>query len=156
MARRIPPELRRRAWTSGTVWELLVAADLLPYRFTSPCADLGIRARERRHWRREQELLTTTKVRYILPYPGSAQRLPQPWLSVQTMRAGYYRVNDAGLIERYGRQLQRFGGTTVTKHRWYPCTLRGVRWLHVIATGRMVQKLGMTATDDDHGRIPPD
>jgi len=64
----------------------------------------------------------------MLPHPGTAQR-PQPWLYVQTMRAGYYRVNDAGLIERFGRHMERFGGTTVTEHRWYPWFAAPSRYL---------------------------
>lgn len=72
--RRTPLELRRRTWTEGTLWELLVAADLLPYRFASPFADLGLRRRERRLLRREAELLKTTSIAYILPHPGTARR----------------------------------------------------------------------------------
>lgn len=142
MARcRIPPELRRRTWAEGSVWDLLVMADLLPYRFASPFADLGMTARERRQLRREEELLKTTRVAYILPRPATARRLPQPWLYVRTRRTGHYRVDESGVIERYGRRTQRLGSSSITEHRWYPCTLRGVRWLQVVADGLMVQKV---------------
>jgi hypothetical protein len=90
MARRhIPPELRRRTWTEGSVWDLLVVADLLPYRFASPFADLGMSARERRALRHEEELLRTTDIAYILPQPATPRRPSQPWLSVRTKRGGH-------------------------------------------------------------------
>jgi len=46
-----------------------------------------------------------------------------------------------GFIERYGKRIQRLGSGSITEHRWYPCTLRGVRWLQVVADGRIVQKV---------------
>lgn len=142
MARcRIPPELRRRTWAEGSVWDLLVIADLLPYRFASPFADLGMTASQRRRLRREEELLKTTRIAYILPRPGTARRPPQPWLYVRTRRTGHYRVSEAGAIELYGKRIQRLGSGSITEHRWYPCTLRGVRWLQVVADGLMVQKV---------------
>jgi len=50
MARqRVPPEVRSRQWIEGSVWDLLVAAQALPYRFASPFADLGMTTRQRRH-----------------------------------------------------------------------------------------------------------
>lgn len=141
MARqRVPPEVRRRQWVEGSVWNLLVAAGALPYRFVSPFADLGMTARERRRLRREEEQLKTTQVAYILPRPGTARRLPQPWLYVRTRRTGYYRVNDQGAIERYGKRIQRLSSGSITEHRWYPCALRGVRWLQVVADGFIVCK----------------
>ncbi|GAB4426106.1 MAG: hypothetical protein OHK0015_06650 [Chloroflexi bacterium OHK40] len=138
--RRIPPELRRRTWAEGTVWELLVAADILLYRFASPFADLGMTVGERRKLRREVELLKATRVAYILPHNGGARRPLQPWLYVQTRRGGYFRVGDAGEIQRFGRRTQRLGSGSITEHGWYHCFLRGVRWLQVVAAGRMVQK----------------
>lgn len=141
MARcRIPPELHRRTWAEGSVWDLLVVADLLPYRFASPFADLGMTASQRRRLRREEEQLKTTQVAYILPRPGTVRRSPQPWLYVRTRRTGHYRVNDTGAIERYGKCTQRLGSGSISEHRWYPCTLRGVRWLQVIADGLRVRK----------------
>ncbi|NTU84410.1 MAG: hypothetical protein HGA45_34445, partial [Chloroflexales bacterium] len=125
----------------GTVWELLVAAQALPYRFASPFADLGMTAHERRQLRREREILTTTQVAYILPRPGTTRRPPQPWLYVRTRRTGHYRVNEMGVIERYGKRIQRLGSGSITEHRWYPCTLRGVRWLQVVADGRRARKV---------------
>ncbi|NTU84672.1 MAG: hypothetical protein HGA45_35790, partial [Chloroflexales bacterium] len=142
----VPPEVRRREWAEGTIWELLVAAQALPYRFASPFADLGMTARERRQLRREEELLKTTRVAYILPRPGTARWLPQPWLYVRTRRTGHYRVNHAGAIERYGKRTQRLGSGSITEHRWYPCTLRGVRWFQVVADGLMVRKGGQERT----------
>lgn len=139
--RRIPRELRRRTWTEGTAWELLVAADLLPYRFASPFADLGLSARERRALRREEELLKTTNIAYLLPQPATPRRSSQPWLYVRTKRGGHYRVGEAGEIERFGRRTQHLGSGSITEHCWYPCSLRGVRWLHVVADGRLMQKV---------------
>jgi len=104
--RRTPPELRRRTWTEGSVWELLVAGDLLLYRFASPFADLGMSPRQRREFRREVELLKATHVAYILPHTGTNRRPPQSWLYVHTRRGGYYRVSDAGEIQRFGRRTQ--------------------------------------------------
>lgn len=148
MARqRVPPEVRRRTWTEGSVWDLLIAAQALPYRFASPFAELGLMASQRRRLRREEELLKTTRVAYILPRPATARRPPQPWLYVRTRRTGHYRVNDAGAIERYGKRTQRLGGGSITEHRWYPCTLRGVRWLQVIADGLIVR--GLQADQED-------
>ena len=144
--RRAPPELPRRAWAEGTIWELLVAADILLYRFASPFADLGMTARQRRELRREVELLKTIHIAYILPHNGSARRPPQPWLYVQTRRGGYFRVGNAGEIQRFGRRTQRLGSGSITEHGWYHCSLRGVRWLQVVAGGRMVQKC--TVWDD--------
>jgi hypothetical protein len=130
MARqRLPPEVRRRQWAEGSVWELLVAAGALPYRFASPLADLGMSTRQRRQLRREEELLKTTQVAYILPRPGTARQPLQPWLYVRTRRTGHYRVNDQGAIERFGKRIQHLGSGSITEHRWYPCTMRGVRWL---------------------------
>lgn len=141
MARqRVPPEVRSRQWAEGTIWEVLVAARALPYRFASPLADLAMTASQRRRLHREEELLKTTRVAYILPRPGSARRPSQPWLYVRARRAGYYRVNDRGVIERYGKRTQRLGAGSVTEHRWHPCSLRGVRWLQVVAEGLMVRK----------------
>ena len=139
--RRIPPELRRRTWREGTVWELLVTADLLPYRFASPFADLGLRPRERRELHREAELLKTTTIAFILPQPATRRRAALPWLYVRTKRGGHYRVGEAGEIQRYGRRTQRLGSGSITEHGWYPCALRGVRWLQLIATNRLVQKV---------------
>jgi hypothetical protein len=140
MARqRVPPEVRSRQWVEGTVWDLLVAAQALPYRFASPFADLGMTARERRKLRGEREILTTTRVAYILPRPGTARRPAQPWLYVRTRRTGHYRVGESGTIERYGKRTQRLGSGSITEHRWYPSTLRGVRWLQVIADGLIVR-----------------
>lgn len=142
MARqRVPLEVRRRQWAEGSVWDLLIAALALPYRFASPFADLGMTARERRRLRREEELLKTTRVVYILPRPGAARRPPQLWLYVRTKRTRYYRVGESGAIERFGRRIQRLGSGSITEHRWYPCSLRGVRWLQVVADGRRVQKV---------------
>jgi len=141
MARqRVPPEVRRRQWAEGSVWNLLIAAQARPYRFVSPFADLGMTASQRRRLRREEEQLKTTQVAYILPRPGTARRSPQPWLYVRTRRTGHYRVNDAGAIERYGKRIQHLGSGSITEHRWYPCSLRGVRWLQVVADGLMVRK----------------
>ncbi|NWF82112.1 MAG: hypothetical protein HXY37_19010 [Chloroflexi bacterium] len=152
MARcRVPPELRRCPWAEGSVWNLLVVANLLPYRFASPLADLGMSRSQRRQLRREEELLKTTPIAYILPRPGTACRSPQPWLYVRTRRTGHYRVNDAGAIERYGRRTQRLGSGSITEHRWYPCSLRGVRWLQVIADGRLVQRVAAEATPPEPG-----
>lgn len=139
--RRIPRELRRRTWAEGTAWELLVAADLLPYRFASPFADLDLSARERRALRREEELLKTTRIAYILPQPATPRRPVQPWLYVRTQRGGHYRIAEAGEIERFGRRVQYLGTGSITEHRWYPCSLRGARWLQIVATGRMVRNL---------------
>jgi hypothetical protein len=118
----------------------LVDIQHLPYRFASPLADLAMTASQRRRLRREEELLKTTRVAYILPRPGSARRPSQPWLYARARRGGYYRVNDQGMIERYGKRTQRLGAGSVTEHRWYPCSLRGVRWLQVLAEGLMVRK----------------
>jgi hypothetical protein len=85
-------------------------------------------ARERRQLRREEELLKTTR------------RPSQPWLYVRTRRTGHYRVNNAGAIERYGKRIQRLGSGSISEYRWYPCTLRGVRWLQVIADELIVRK----------------
>jgi hypothetical protein len=137
----VPPEVRRRTWTEGTIWDLLIAAGALPYRFASPLADLGMSTRQRRQLRREEELLKTTQVAYILPRPVTARRLPQPWLYVRTRRTGHYRVNAQGVIERYGKRIQRLGSGSITEHRWYPCTLRGVRWLQVVADDLLVRGL---------------
>jgi hypothetical protein len=139
--RRIPPELRRRTWREGTVWELLVTADLLPYRFASPFADLGLRPRERRELRRETELLKTTTIAFILPQPTTERRAAQPWLYIRTKRGGHYRVGEVGEIQRYGRRTQRLGSGSITEHGWYPCALRGVRWLQLIATNRLTRKV---------------
>lgn len=142
MARqRIPRELRRRTWVEGTAWELLVAADLLPYRFASPFADLGMSARERRALRRREELLKTTPIAYILPQTATPHRPAQPWMYVRTKRGGHYRVGANGEVERFCRRTQHLGSGSITEHRWYPCSLRGIRWLHVLAGGRLVQKL---------------
>jgi hypothetical protein len=139
--RRVPPELRRRTWTEGSVWELLVAADALLYRFASPLADLSMTARERRSCRREVELLKTTPISYILPNQRSRRRPPQPWLYVRPRRHGIYRVGDAGRIERYGARVQRLGSGSITEHGWFLSSLRGVRWLRVVADGLLVQEL---------------
>jgi hypothetical protein len=139
--RRVPPELRRRTWAEGSVWDLLVAADLLPYRFASPLADLGMTNTQRRRQRCEEEQLKTTQVGYILPRPGTARRPPQPWLYVRTKRTGQYRVGESGAIERFGRRTQHLGSGSITEHRWYPCSLRGVRWLQVVADGRIGRKV---------------
>lgn len=154
--RRLPPELRRRTWTEGTVWELLVAAELLPYRFASPFADLGLSRRDRRELRREAELLRATTVAFILPHPGTARRPAQPWLYIRARRGGHYRVGAAGAIERYGRRTTSLGSGSITEHGWYPSSLRGVRWLQVVAAGRTVQRAqaardGLPADD----RQPP-
>lgn len=142
MARqRIPRELRRRTWTEGTAWGLLVAADLLPYRFASPFADLGMNARERRALRHEEELLKVTNVTYILPQPATPRQAAQSWLYVRTKRGGYYRVGEEGEIERFGRHTQHLSSGSITQHGWYLCSLRGVRWLQIIATGLMVRKV---------------
>jgi hypothetical protein len=138
--RRTPPELRRRTWAEGSVWELLVAAELLPYRFASPFADLGLGPRERRELRREAELLKKTTIAFILPQQATGKRAAQLWLYVRTKRGGYYRVGDAGEIQRFGRRVQSLGSGSITEHGWYHCSLRGVRWLQIVATGRMVQK----------------
>lgn len=154
--RRVPPELRRRTWTEGSVWDLLVAADALLYRFASPLADLGMTARERRQLRREVELLNTTPLSYILPDQRSRRRLPQPWLYVRPRRYGIYRVGDDGRIERYGARVQRLGSGSITEHGWFWSTLRGVRWLRVVAEGLLVQKVRRqerqeeVVTDRDH------
>jgi hypothetical protein len=156
MARqRVPPEVRRRTWTEGTVWELLVAAQALPYRFASPLADLGMTARERRQLRREEELLKTTRLAYILPRPATTWRTSQPWLYVRTRRTGHYRVNDQGAIERYGKRTQPLGSSSITEHRWYPCSLRGVRWLQVIADGLMVRKVNQLQAPREHTTDAP-
>ena len=139
--RRIPPELRRRTWREGTVWELLVTADLLSYRFASPFADFGLRPRERRELRREAELLKTTTMAFILPQLATGRRAAQPWLYVRTKRGGHYRVGEAGEIQRYGSRVQRLGSGSITEHGWHPCALRGVRWLQLIATNRLVRKV---------------
>jgi len=144
--RRIPSETRRRTWTEGTVWELLAAAGALPYRFASPLADVGMTAREHRQFQREMAVLKTTAIAYILPRPGTARRAPERWLSVRTRRTGYYRVNDAGTIERYGKRTQWLGSGSSTAHRWYPCSLRGVRWLQVVADGLLVRKVNQLQT----------
>lgn len=137
--RRVPPQLRRRSWIEGSVWKLLVAAELLPYRFVSPLADLGMTPRQRRELRRKEELLKTTCIAYILPQPATPRRPSQPWLYVRTKRGGHYRVGAAGEIERFGRRTLHLGSGSITEHRWYPCSLRGVRWLQIVATGRMVR-----------------
>ncbi|NTU83309.1 MAG: hypothetical protein HGA45_28725 [Chloroflexales bacterium] len=139
--RRVPPELRRRTWAEGSVWDLLVAADLLPYRFASPLADLGMTSTQRRRQRREEEQLKTTQVAYILPRPSTARRPPQPWLYLRMKRTGHYRVGESGAIERFGRRTQSLGSGSISEHRWYPCSLRGVRWLQIVADGRIVRKV---------------
>lgn len=139
--RRTPPELRRRTWREGTVWELLVAAELLPYRFASSFADLGLSPRECRELRREAELLKTTTIAFILPQPATGRRAEQPWLYVRAKREGHYRVGEVGEIQRYGRRTQRLGSGSITEHGWYPCALRGVRWLQLIATSRLMRKV---------------
>jgi len=58
------------------------------------------------------------------------------------------------VIERYGRRTQRLGSGSITEHRWYPCTLRGVRWLQVIADGRLVQKVRQDQAAPAHGTVP--
>lgn len=138
--RRLPPELRRRVWTEGTVWELLVAAELLPYRFASPFADLGLNRRERRELRREAELIRETRIAFILPRKGTTGRPPQPWLYVQSRRGSSYRVGDAGEIQRFGRRTQSLGSGSITEHGWYHCSLHGARWLQVVAAGRMARR----------------
>lgn len=138
--RRTPPELRGRTWTEGSVWELLVAGDILLYRFSSPFADLGMTPRQRRELRREIELLKATHVAYILPHNGGTRRPPQPWLHVHTRRGGYYRVGDAGEIQRFGRRVQRLGAGSITEHRWYATSLREVRWLSLVAEGILQRK----------------
>lgn len=138
--RRTPPELRRRTWAEGSVWELLIAADILLYRFASLFADLGMTPRQRRELRREVELLKATRVAYILPHKSTTRRPPQPWLYLQIRRSGYYRVGGTGEIQRFGSRTQRLGSGSITEHGWYPCSLRRVRWLQVVAAGRMVQK----------------
>lgn len=125
----------------GSVWELLVAGDILLYRFASPFADLGMTARQRRKLRDEIELLKATRVAYILPHKGSTRRPPQPWVYVHTRRGGYFRVGDTGEIQRFGGRTQRLGSGSITEHGWYPCSLHGVRWLQVIADGRMARKV---------------
>jgi len=74
----------------------------------------------------------------------------KPWLYVRTRRAGHYCVNDTGTIERYGKRIQRLGSGSITEHRWYPCTLRGVRWLQVVADGLLVRK-----GRDEPGHLAP-
>lgn len=149
--RRIPPELRRCTWKEGTVWELLVTADLLPYRFASPFADLGLRPRERRELRREAELLTTTTIAFILPQPATGRRAAQPWLYVQVKRGGHYRVGEAGEIQRYSCHTQSLGSGSITEHGWYACDLRGVRWLQLIATNRLVRKVSRQQSQEAVG-----
>lgn len=151
--RRIPPELRRRSWTEGSAWELLVAAELLPYRFVSPLANLGMTPRQRRELRREEALLTGTIIAYILPQPARPRRPSQPWLYVRTQRGGHYRVGESGEIERFGRRTQHLGAGSITEHCWYPCSLRGVRWLQSVATGRMVRKLQADQSSDVQPRL---
>jgi hypothetical protein len=125
MARqRVPPEVRGRQWAEGTIWEMLVAAQALPYRLSSPLADLGMTASQRRRLHQEVELLKTTRAAYILPRAGSARRPPQLWLYVRARRSGYYRANAQGVIEGYGKRTQRLGAGSVTEHGWYPCSLR--------------------------------
>jgi hypothetical protein len=142
----------------GTLWELLVAAELLPYRFASPFADLGLSRRERRLLRREAELIKATSIAYILHHRGTARRPAQPWLYVRTKRGGHYRVGEAGAIERYGRRTQSLGSGSITEHGWYPCSLRGVRWLQVVADDRLVQKVSRQETqkepDVDTAAVP--
>lgn len=135
--RRTPRELRRRSWTESTVWELLASAELLPYRFASPLADLGMTPRQRRELRCEAEVLKVTRIAYMLPQIATSRRPSQPWLYVRAPRGGYYRVGEAGEIDRYGARVQRLGSGSITDHGWYPCSLRGVRWLQVIAEGRL-------------------
>jgi hypothetical protein len=154
--RRIPPELCRRTWSEGSVWELLVAADALLYRFASPLADLGRHARERRQLRREVELLKTTAVAYILPYQGSRRRPLQPWLYVRSQRHGIYRVSADGHIERYGARVQRLGATSMTEHGWFFSTLRGVRWLRIVADGLLVQKASQQERQEESVVDPAD
>lgn len=146
--RRIPRELCRRTWSEGTAWELLVVADLLPYRFASSFADLGLSTRQRRELRREEALLKGTTIAYILPQPARPRRPSQPWLYVRTERGGHYRVGEAGEIERFGQRTQHQGSASITEYRWYPCSLRGVRWLQIVATGRMVRKLQADQSSD--------
>jgi hypothetical protein len=83
-----------------------------------------------------------------------------PWLYVRTQRGGHYRVGDAGEIELFGRRTQHLGSGSITEHRWYPCSLRGVRWLQIVATGRMVRKLQAEQSSDVqpslHAQAPGD
>ena len=139
--KRIPPELKRKTWAEGTMWELLVAADLLPYRHSSPLGDLVMTKRERRELWKERELLRRTRTSYILPRPGMERRSPQPWLFIKAERGSYYRVGEEGEIDRYGSCTLSFGSGSVTERGWYPSTLRGVRWLQLVAISRHVQTL---------------
>lgn len=112
--------------------------------------------RQRRDLLRDVELLKATHVAYILPHKGGARRPPQPWLYLQIRRGGYYRVGGTGEIQRFGSRTQRLGSGSITEHGWYPCSLRGVRWLPLVAAGRMVQKAQAVRDDlpaDD--RQPP-
>ena len=86
-------------------------------------------------------MLKTTLVTYILPQPATARRVTQPWLYVRTKRTGHYRVGETGEIERFGRRIQRLGSGSISEHGYQRCSLRGVRWLQVVADGRMVQKI---------------
>jgi hypothetical protein len=137
--RRTPPELRRKTWAEGTVWELLVAGELLPHRHASPFADMGLTKRRRRKLQEEKELLQRTQVSYILPRRGTTHRPPQPWLFVKVGR-GVYRVGERGEIERFGSRTLHFGSGSITEHGWYFSTLRGARWLRVVAEGRATQR----------------
>lgn len=141
MSRTTPPELKRKSWIEGTVWELLAAADLLPYRHSSQFGDLGMTKRERRELWKERELLRGTRTSYILPQPGTERRSPQPWLFVKAERGGYYRVGETGEIDRFGTRTLNFGSGSITERDWYPATVRGVRWLQLVAIGRHVQTL---------------
>lgn len=144
--KRIPPELKRKSWSEATVWELLVAAHLLPYRHSSSLGDLVMTKRERRELWKEQELLRRTRTSYILPQPGTVHRSSQPWLFIKSERGGYYRVGETGEIDRYGSRTLSFGSGSITERGWYPATLRGVRWLQLVATGRHVQTLQQQET----------
>lgn len=139
--KRIPPELKRKTWAEGTVWELLVAADLLPYRHSSSLGDLGMTKRERREWWEEKELLQRTRLSYILPPPGTERQPPQPWLFIKAENGGFYRIGETGEIDRYSSRTLSFGSGSVTERGWYPSTLRGVRWLQLVAISRHVQTL---------------
>lgn len=144
--RRIPRELRRRTWGEGTVWELLTVLQALPYRFASPLADLGMTARQRRKLRCEEEVLKATRVAYLLPHLGSRSRPQEPWLYLQTKRGGHYRVNDTGVIERYGKRILRLGAGSISEHGWYTASLRSVRWIQLVADGLLLRRIRREAT----------
>ncbi|MFV9507678.1 MAG: hypothetical protein AB4911_24265 [Oscillochloridaceae bacterium umkhey_bin13] len=143
--RRCPPELRRKSWQEGSIWDLLIAAACLPYRFRSPLADLGLSTRQRQKQHQEAIYLQTTPIAYLLPQPGTARHPPVPWLYVRTKRGAHYRIGCDGTITRYGRRIQHLGSGSITTHRWYACDLRGVRWLQIIATERLIQHTTATA-----------